>query len=139
MNNIKKLKLRMYDPRLDIIRQINTIDFSRERISVTYKGFSKTYDFDEVTILMPTGVKDSEDNMIYEGDLIYDGKVIYEVYQNECSLSYSVKEYDVEAVTSYDLKTLAEDNNLIIAGNIYKGLKWSKMKENSLIFSKNVI
>ena len=60
-------------------------------------------------------------------DLIYDGKAIYEVYQNECSLSYSVKEYDVEAVTSYDLKTFSEDNDLIIAGNIYKGLKWSKV------------
>ena len=137
--DIKKIKLRMYDPRLDIIRQINSIDFSKQRLSVSYKNLSKLYEFDDVTILMPTGVKDKEDKMIYEGDLIYDGKSIYEVYQNEYSLSYSIKEYDVEALASYDLNEFAKSSHLTIAGNIYKGLKWSKMKENSLIFSKNII
>lgn len=137
--DINKLKLRMYDPRLDIIRQINSIDFSKQRLSVSYKNLSKLYEFDDVTILMPTGVKDKEDKMIYEGDLIYDGKSIYEVYQNEYSLSYSIKEYEVEALVSYDLNEFSKSSHLTIAGNIYKGLKWSKMKENSLIFSKNII
>lgn len=132
---MREIKFRAYVKSLGWMLPVERICFDCKTVEVDLtdgNGDTAEYDFDKVELLQYTGLKDKDDNDIYEGDILFidryidypDGDYYFVRWEK---FGYSVRRYrkildrrEVKCVLSVLINSSAVENHSKVIGNIYE-------------------
>lgn len=120
------LQPKVYIKKLNIVREVEMIDFYNEQV-LTYvtgvrpRGKTAIYSFDEVEFIENTGMKDKNGKYIYEGDIVtVNGTWDCIIEYNQSSCAFVLKSIDSRWSMGYFSNYEDIEEMLEVIGNIYE-------------------
>jgi uncharacterized phage protein (TIGR01671 family) len=126
------LQPKVYIKELNIVREVEMIDFYNKQVSVYdvgigFRGGAAIFSFDKVELMENTGLKDKNGKYIYEGDIVtVNGTWDCIIQYKQSSCAFVLKSIDsrwnsrwsMGYLSNYDDDDIAE--TLEVIGNIYE-------------------
>lgn len=120
------LQPKVYIKELNIIREVEMIDFYNKQVSVYdigigFRGGAAIFSFDKVEFIENTGFKDMNGKYIYEGDIVTVNSTwncIIEYNQSSCA--FVLKSIDSRWSTGYFSNYEHIEEMLEVIGNVYE-------------------
>lgn len=120
------LRPKVYIKELNIVREVEMIDFYNKQVSVYdigigFRGGAAIFSFDKVEFMENTGLKDKNGKYIYEGNIVtVNGtwNCIIEYEQSSCA--FVLKSIDSRWSTGYFSNYDDIEEMLEVIGNVYE-------------------
>lgn len=120
------LQPKVYIKELNIVREVEMIDFYNKRVSVYdvgigFRGGAAIFSFDKVEFIENTGFKDNNGKYIYEGDIVtVNGTWDCVIEYKQSSCAFVLKSIDSRWSTGYFSNYDDIEEMLEVIGNIYE-------------------
>jgi uncharacterized phage protein (TIGR01671 family) len=120
------LQPKVYIKELNIVREVEMIDFYNKQVSVYdigigFRGGAAIFSFDKVEFIKNTGMKDKNGKYIYEGDIVtVNGTWDCIIQYNQSSCAFVLKSIDSRWSTGYFSNYDDIEEMLEVIGNIYE-------------------
>lgn len=120
------LQPKVYIKELNIVREVEMIDFYNKRVSVHdvgigFRGGAAIFSFDEVEFMENTGLKDKNGKYIYEGDIVtVNGTWDCIIEYNQSSCAFVLKSIDSRWSMGYFSNYDDIEEMLEVIGNVYE-------------------
>lgn len=120
------LQPKVYIKELNIVREVEMVDFHNKRVSVYdvgigFRGGAAIFSFDEVEFMENTGLMDKNGKYIYEGDIVtVNGTWDCIIKYKQSSCAFVLKSIDSRWSVGYFGNYDAIEEMLEVIGNVYE-------------------
>ena len=120
------LQPKVYIKELNIVREVEMIDFYNKQVSVYdigigFRGGTAIFSFDEIEFMENTGLKDKNGKYIYEGDTVtVNGTWNCIIKYKQSSCAFVLKSIDSRWSVGYFSNYDAIEEMLEVIGNVYE-------------------
>ena len=120
------LQPKVYIKELNIVREVEMIDFYNKQVSVYdvgigFRGGAAIFSFDKVEFMENTGMKDKHGDYVYVGSILTDEGVLGDDYWDYATIEKDINDgYCISWENNEFSESLYECSAYSVVGNIYE-------------------